>query len=42
MTDPLTQYLSAARAAIDAVEADMLPPIREAADRFARAILAGA
>jgi uncharacterized phosphosugar-binding protein len=41
MQDPLAQYLSAARAAIDAVEADMLGPIRLAADRFAAAIAAG-
>jgi uncharacterized phosphosugar-binding protein len=41
MTDPLAQYLRAARAAIDAVEADMLGPIREAAGRFAAAILKG-
>jgi uncharacterized phosphosugar-binding protein len=41
MTDPLAQYLRAARAAIDAVESDMLAPIREAAGRFAAAILKG-
>ena len=41
MIDPLAQYLSAARAAIDAVEADMLGPIRLAAGRFAQAILKG-
>src|SRR4051794_17826396 len=39
MPDPLAQYLSAARATIDAVEADMLDPIRLAAERFARTIL---
>ena len=41
MIDPLAQYLSAARAAIAAVEADMLGPIRQAAGRFAQAILKG-
>lgn len=41
MTDPLAQYLAAARAALDAIEAETLGPIRRAADRFARAILAG-
>jgi uncharacterized phosphosugar-binding protein len=41
MNDPLAQYLTAARAAIAAIEADMLDPIRRAADRFARAIAAG-
>lgn len=40
-TDPLAQYLAAARAAIDAIEADMLGPIRRAAERFATSILAG-
>ena len=33
--DVLTQYLSAVRAAIDAIEATQLPAIREAAARFA-------
>ncbi len=41
MSDPLAQYLTAARAAIDAVESDMLGPIREAAGRFADSILKG-
>ncbi|HEY2158211.1 MAG TPA: SIS domain-containing protein [Isosphaeraceae bacterium] len=41
MNDPTAQYLTAARAAIDAIEADMLDPIRRAADRFARAISGG-
>jgi len=41
MQDPLAQYLAAARAAIDAIEADQLPAIRAAAGRFADAILAG-
>jgi uncharacterized phosphosugar-binding protein len=41
MTDPLAQYLSAARAAIDAVESDMLGPIREVAGRFAASIRKG-
>ncbi|MFO0960340.1 MAG: SIS domain-containing protein [Isosphaeraceae bacterium] len=40
MTDPLRQYLEAARSAIDAIEADQLVPIREASRRFAEAILA--
>lgn len=39
--DVLAQYLSAARAALDAIEADQLGPIRAAADRFAQAILKG-
>src|SRR4051812_23094231 len=39
--DPLSQYLSAARAAIDAIEATELDAIRRAAERFARSILAG-
>lgn len=39
--DVLAQYLSAVRGAIDAVEATQLPAIREAAARFATAILAG-
>lgn len=38
-TDPLRQYLDAARAALDAIEADQLDPIRQAARRFADAIL---
>ena len=37
--DVSAQYLRAARAALDAIEATELGPIREAADRFARAIL---
>jgi uncharacterized phosphosugar-binding protein len=41
MIDPLSQYLSAARAALDAIEASTLAPIRLAAERFARSILAG-
>src|SRR3954467_6668435 len=41
MTAPLAQYLAAARAALDAIEAETLGPIREAAGRFARTILAG-
>ncbi len=48
MTDPrmnraedvLAQYLQAVRAAIDAIEATQLDPIREAGERFARTILA--
>jgi len=39
--DVLSQYFQAARRAIDAVEADQLPQIREAAARFAQSILAG-
>jgi uncharacterized phosphosugar-binding protein len=39
--DVLTQYLSAVRSAIDAIEATQLPAIREAAARFATTILAG-
>ncbi len=39
--DVLSQYLSAARAALDAIEATELPAIREAAARFAATILAG-
>jgi uncharacterized phosphosugar-binding protein len=39
--DVLTQYLAAVRAAIDAIEATQLPSIREAAARFAAAILKG-
>jgi uncharacterized phosphosugar-binding protein len=41
MQDPLSQYLASARAAIDAIEADMLEPIRIAAARFAQTIAAG-
>ena len=41
MTDPLSQYLSAVRAAVDAIEADTLEPVRRAAGRFAASILAG-
>src|SRR4051794_29620083 len=37
----LSQYLQAARRAIDGIEATQLPGIREAASRFAQAILAG-
>lgn len=40
-TDVLGQYLAAARAALDAIEADQLPAIREAASLFAKTILAG-
>ncbi len=40
-TDPLVQYLAAVRAAVDAIEADQLAHIREAAARFAGSILAG-
>ena len=41
MTDDVSvQYLRAARAALDAIEAEELGPIRRAADRFARAIAA--
>jgi uncharacterized phosphosugar-binding protein len=39
--DVLTQYLSAVRGALDAIEATQLGAIREAASRFARSILAG-
>ncbi len=39
--DVLTQYLSAVRAAIDAIESAQLPAIREAAAHFAATILAG-
>jgi uncharacterized phosphosugar-binding protein len=39
--DVLSQYLSAVRGAIDAIEDSQLPAIRAAADRFARAILKG-
>ena len=38
--DVSTQYLRAARAAIDAIETHELGPIREAADRFSETILA--
>jgi uncharacterized phosphosugar-binding protein len=41
MIDPLLQYLSAARASLDAIEATTLAPIRSAAEKFARSILAG-
>src|SRR4051812_49328130 len=41
MTDVLKQYLAAARAALDAIEAEELDPIRAAAERFASSILAG-
>jgi uncharacterized phosphosugar-binding protein len=39
--DVFTQYLTAARQALDAIEANELAPIREAAQRFTHAILAG-
>jgi uncharacterized phosphosugar-binding protein len=39
--DVLTQYLSAVRSAIDAIETTQLPAIREAAAHFATTILAG-
>ena len=39
--DVCTQYLRAARAALDAIEATQLAAVREAADRFAATILAG-
>ena len=39
--DVLDQYLDAAHAALDAIAATQLGPIRLAADRFARTILAG-
>ena len=39
--DVLAQYLKAARDAIDAIESDQLSPIRVAAERFAKTILAG-
>jgi uncharacterized phosphosugar-binding protein len=39
--DVLTQYLAATRRAIDAIEADTLDAIREAADLFAQSILKG-
>jgi uncharacterized phosphosugar-binding protein len=39
--DVFGQYLRAARAALDAIEATQLGPITEAADRFARTIAAG-
>jgi uncharacterized phosphosugar-binding protein len=39
--DVLSQYFQAARSAIDAIEADQLSPIRQAAQRFAQTILAG-
>jgi uncharacterized phosphosugar-binding protein len=38
--DVLQQYLRAARAALDAIEADQLPAIRQAASRFTDSILA--
>src|SRR4051812_3727873 len=41
MTDVLKQYLAAARAALDAIEAEELDPIRAAAERFASSILKG-
>ncbi len=40
-TDVFSQYLKAARSALDAIEADQLGPIQQAAERFAKAILAG-
>src|SRR3954471_13026879 len=39
--DVSSQYLKAARSAIDAIEAHELGPVREAADRFSQAILKG-
>jgi uncharacterized phosphosugar-binding protein len=39
--DALSQYLAAVRRAVDAIEATQLPAIREAATRFADAILKG-
>ncbi len=39
--DVLAQYLAAVRATLDAIEADQLPAIREAAAIFARTILDG-
>ncbi|MFO0892586.1 MAG: SIS domain-containing protein [Isosphaeraceae bacterium] len=39
--DVLDQYLRAARQAIDGIESTQLPAIREAAGRFAKAILGG-
>lgn len=39
--DPLAQYLSAVRLAMDAIEADQLGLVREAASRFATTILRG-
>ncbi len=41
MIDPMSQYLKATRDAINAIEAESLGPIRRAAERFARTILAG-
>ncbi len=41
MPDPLSQYLAAARAGLDAIEATTLGPVREASSRFARSIRAG-
>jgi uncharacterized phosphosugar-binding protein len=41
MSDVLSQYLSAVRSALDAIEATQLDAIRTAAARFARSILAG-
>jgi len=41
MIDPLNQYLAAARAVLDAIEAETLGPIRHAAERFARSIHKG-
>ncbi len=40
-TDVLAQYLRAVREAVDAIEATQLGAVREAARRFARAILGG-
>jgi uncharacterized phosphosugar-binding protein len=40
-TDVFSQYLAAVRTAIDAIEATQLPRVREAAGRFASAILKG-
>jgi uncharacterized phosphosugar-binding protein len=39
--EPVDQYLAEVRAAVDAIEATQLPPVRAAAARFASAILKG-
>jgi uncharacterized phosphosugar-binding protein len=39
--DVLSQYFQAARTAIDTIQADQIPQIRQAAERFAQSILAG-
>jgi uncharacterized phosphosugar-binding protein len=41
MTDPLSQYLIAARKALDAIETETLEPIRQASQRFAKTIQSG-